>query len=190
MFLPRTSTGPTTARPACPGRRGFTLVELIVVMVLLLIVASMVAPRMSSFFQGRALSGEARRMLSVINHAQSRAVAEGVPVLFWIDPGTGQYGVDVQDGHAGSDERVTAFTAEPSLTLEAPVNHDYVVSEQEDELFGLPENRPAIRFNPDGFFEEGNVLKIVIRQGEAGALEIVPTANRLGYEIRPETSVR
>ena len=65
--------------PAVPGKRAFTLVELIVVMVLLLIVASMVAPRMSSFFRGRALSSEARRMLSLINYAQSRAVATGAP---------------------------------------------------------------------------------------------------------------
>ena len=65
-----------TSDPATAGghsARGFTLVELIVVMVLLLIVASMVAPRMSSFFRGRALSAEARRMLSLINYGQSRA---------------------------------------------------------------------------------------------------------------------
>lgn len=172
------------------GRRAFTLVELIVVMVLLLIVASMVAPRMSSFFRGRALNGEARRILSVMNLAQSRAVAEGVPVLFWIDPSTGTYGQEVQDGQGYLDERPTLFTVEPSLSLEAPVNHDRVVSEQEDEVLGMPENRPAIRFNPDGFFEEGSVLKVVVRQGDEGALEIGPTTNRLGFEIRPLTDVR
>jgi prepilin-type N-terminal cleavage/methylation domain-containing protein len=48
-------------------RRAFTLVELIVVMVLLLTVASLVAPRMSSFFKGRALSGEAQRVLSLLH---------------------------------------------------------------------------------------------------------------------------
>jgi type II secretion system protein H len=78
------------------SQRAFTLVELIVVMVLLLIVASMVAPRMSSFFQGRALSQEARRMLSLAHFAQSRAVAEGVPVLLWIDTRNSTYGVEVQ----------------------------------------------------------------------------------------------
>ena len=168
--------------------RAFTLVELIVVMVLLLIVASMVAPRMSSFFRGRALSGEARRMLSLINYAQSRAVAEGVPVLLWVDPSTSTYGVDVQTGHVGGDAPPQVFTAEPTLRFEAAINIDAEVSEQDDERLGLPENLPAIRFNPDGFFEEGSVSKIVIRQGDEAALEIVPTANRLGYEIRPATN--
>jgi prepilin-type N-terminal cleavage/methylation domain-containing protein len=173
-------------RPA--GRaRAFTLVELIVVMVLLLIVASMVAPRMSSFFRGRALSSEARRMLSLINYAQSRAVAEGVPVLLWIDPANSTYGIDIQAGHLGNDTRQQIFTAEPTLTLEAAGSADALVSEQEDELLGLPEGLPAIRFNPDGFFDESSVSKIVIRQGDEGALEIAPTPNRLGYEILPTT---
>jgi Tfp pilus assembly protein FimT len=154
-------------------------------MVLLLIVASMVAPRMSSFFRGRALSGEAQRMLSLIHYARSQAVAEGVPVLLWIDPATSTYGVEVQGGYSGNESRHLVFTAEPTLQLEVPAATETYVSEQEDELMGLPENRPALRFNPDGFFDEASASRIVIRQGEEGALEIVPTANRLGHEIRP-----
>lgn len=157
-------------------------------MVLLLIVASMVAPRMSSFFRGRALAAEARRMLSVINQAQSKAVAEGVPVLLWIDTTRQRYGVDVQTGHASADDRPIEFTAEPSLTFEVPVISEHVTSEQEDEGFGFPEGMPAIRFNPDGFFEDDRAVKIIIRQGTEGALEIAPTPNRLGYEIRPLTA--
>lgn len=174
--------------PRADGRgrsRAFTLVELIVVMVLLLIVASMVAPRMSSFFRGRALSEEARRMLSLINHARSRAVAEGVPVLLWLDPARSTYGIEVQAGHQGGDGRTEVFTAEPSLSLEAVSTADMGVSEQGDEHMGLPEGRPAIRFAPDGFFDDSIIQKILIRQGDEGALEIAPTPNRLGFEIRP-----
>ena len=168
--------------------RGFTLVELIVVMVLLLIVASLVAPRMSSFFRGRALSAEARRMLSLVNYGRTRAIAEGVPVLLWIDAGNSTYGLAVQTGHTGASDRTEIFTAEPSLSFEVPVTTDVPVSEQGDEGLGLPENLPAIRFNPDGFFDESSVRRIVIRQGAEAALEIVPTANRLGYEIRPASN--
>jgi type II secretion system protein H len=168
--------------------RAFTLVELIVVMVLLLIVASMVAPRMSSFFRGRALSQEAQRLLSLTHYAQSRAVAEGVPVLLWIDTAKSTYGLDVQTGHEGSDNRETSYAAEPTITLEVPTVTDAPVSEDEDEKFGLPEGMPAIRFTPDGFFDEVSVRKIILRQGDDGALEIVPKANRLGYEIRPVTN--
>lgn len=171
-------------------RRGFTLVELIVVMVLLLIVASMVAPRMSSFFRGRALSSEARRMLTLIQHSRSRAVAEGVPVLFWLDPARSAYGVQVQASHASELDRADTFTAEPSLRLEAAVATDTPESELGDERLGLADNLPAIRFNPDGFPDESSLQRIVIRQGDEAALEIVPTANRLAYEIRPATQLR
>jgi Tfp pilus assembly protein FimT len=161
------------------------LVELIVVMVLLIIVASMVAPRMSSFFRGRVLSGEAQRLLSLTHYGQSRAIAEGVPVLLWIDPSTSTYGLEVQTGHESADDRGTVFTLDPTLTIEVPAVLDAPVSESEDEKMGFPENLPAIRFTPDGFFDEVSVRKIILHQGADGALELVPTANRLGYEIRP-----
>ncbi len=173
-------------RPSAGGRRAFTLVELIVVMVLLLTVASMVMPRMAAFFRGRALSQEAQRDLSLINYGRSRAVAEGVPVILWVDPARSMYGLEVQESHSGGDGgRRIVHSAEPSLRLEIPVVVDAPVSEQEDERLGLPENLAAIRCNPDGFFDEGGAQRIVIRQGDEAALEIVPTFNRLGFEIRP-----
>ena len=172
--------------PAAGGRRAFTLVELIVVMVLLLTVASMVMPRMASFFRGRALSQEAQRVLSLINYGRARAVAEGVPVIVWVDSARSMYGLEVQESHSGGDGgRRIVHSVEPSLRLEIPVVVDAPVSEQEDERLGLPENLAAIRCNPDGFFDEGGAQRIVIRQGDEAALEIVPTFNRLGFEIRP-----
>ena len=55
-------------------------------MVLLGIAAALVVPHMSSFFRGRVLNSEARRLLALTLYGQSRAVAEGVPVLLWINP--------------------------------------------------------------------------------------------------------
>jgi hypothetical protein len=108
-------------------------------------------------------------------------------VLLWVDPTRSTYGLMVQAGHTGESERQDVFTAEPSLRFEVPAATDAPASEQEDERLGLPENLPAIRFNADGFFDESSVGKIIIRQGDEGALEIAPTLNRLSYEIRPAT---
>jgi hypothetical protein len=36
---------------------------------------------------------------------------------------------------------------------------------------------------PDGYFDDASISGIVGRQASEGALEIVPTQNRLGYEI-------
>ncbi len=49
---------------------------------------------------------------------------------------------------------------------------------------GLSDDVVAIRFLPDGFFDDSSVRRIVIRQGTVAALELVPTANRPSYEVR------
>ena len=62
----------------------FTLIELIFVLALLAIAAAFVASSFGSFVRGRALNSEARRLLSLAQYGQSRAVSEGVPILLWI----------------------------------------------------------------------------------------------------------
>ena len=156
-------------------------------MVLLLVVASLVTPRMSSFFRGRALNHEARRMLSLINYGQSRAIAEGVPVVLWIDTGKSSYGLEIQSGYTTGDEHAVEYEAEPSITFETPTKTELPESESDDVLLGLPENAPVIRFTPDGFIDEVSMPKFVLRQGDEAALEIGLTPNRLRYEIRPVT---
>lgn len=168
------------------GRRpGFTLIELIVVMALLAIAAALVAPHLGSFFRGRVLNSEARRLLSLTRYGQSRAVAEGVPVLLWIDAKQSSYGLTTQSAATEPDDRASRFTIDPTLTIEADVRNPPVTSEDGDERLGDPGGLPAIRFMPDGFFDEASIPRIVIRQGAGAALQLVPTANRLGYEILP-----
>ncbi len=167
------------------GARGFTLIELIFVMVLLAIGIAFVAPFITSFFRGRVLNSEARRMLALIHYGQSRAVAEGMPVLMWVNAHDGTYGLSIQTGFVDVDEKSSSFTVNPALTLEAPAANPEPVSELQDEKLGIPDNLAVLRFLPDGFCDEGSAPKIVIHQGTEGALEIVRTENRLGYEILP-----
>ena len=80
--------------------------------------------------------------------------------------------------------RRLGFTLEPSLRLEVAVAVEGLVSEQDDERLGQTADRPAIRFNPDGFPDPASPPRLVLRQDDGGALEIALTPNRLGYEIR------
>jgi type II secretion system protein H len=165
--------------------RAFTLIELIMVMALLAIAAGLAAPKMASFFRGRALDQEGRRLLALTHYGQSRAVAEGVPVLLWINPTQSTYGLTVQAGFVDTDSRASSFNVDPTLTIEATDAAASVSSENGDERLGLPQGLSVIRFNPDGFFDEVSVRRIVVRQGNEGAIEIVPSANRLSYEMHP-----
>jgi prepilin-type N-terminal cleavage/methylation domain-containing protein len=173
------------SNPSLSARAAFTLIELIFVMAILAIGAAFVAPNMTSFFHGRVLSSEARRMLSLIHYGQSRAIAEGVPVLLWLNTRDATYGLSIQSGYVEADDRASSFTLEPGLTMETPLTDPAPVSELGDETFGVPSGLAVIRFLPNGFFDEISTPKIVIHQGSEGALELIPTANRLSYEILP-----
>jgi type II secretion system protein H len=169
----------------------FTLIELIFVLALLAITATFVAASMGAFFRGRALNFEARRLLSLTHYAQSRAVAEGVPVLLWVNAKDSTYGLTTQSSFndPDGDAKAVTYTTDPSLTLEVPQGVVAPVSEQEDEKLGITlEDLSYIRFTPDGFYDDSSVRKITLRQGSEAALELVPTANRLAYEIRPATT--
>src|SRR5215207_7296719 len=102
------------------GARGFTLIELIFVLALLAITAVFVTASMGSFFRGRSLNFEARRLLSLTHYAQSRAVAEGVPVILWISPGDSTYGLTIQASFNDpeGDTRAVKYTTESGLTRE------------------------------------------------------------------------
>ena len=76
-------TGNKNANP--PAADGFTLIELMLVLTLLLIVIGVAFPSLQHFFRGRNLDSEARRFLSLTRYGQSRAVSEGVPMVLWID---------------------------------------------------------------------------------------------------------
>jgi type II secretion system protein H len=164
---------------------GFTLIELVVVMVLLGIAAAYVAPHMVSFFRGRVLESEARRMLALTRYGQQRAVAEGVPMLLWVDARQNAYGLTAQWSSGGADDRAVVYSADSSLSLEADLPDGPPTSEDQDERFGVPGNLPAIRFTPDGFYDDASVARIVIRQDGQAALALAPDANRLEYEIEP-----
>jgi len=179
------------SRESRGGRRAFTLIELIFVLALLAICAIFVTASMGSFFRGRVLNFEARRMLSLTHYAQSRAVSEGVPVILWINPANSTYGLTVQSSFNDTegDTHAVTYTTDPSLTLETPVGVVAPVSEQDDEKLGITDGLAFIRFTPDGFFDDSSVTKITIHQGIEGALELVPNVNRLGYEIRPASTL-
>jgi Tfp pilus assembly protein FimT len=167
------------------------LIELIFVLVILAITAVFAAASMGRFFRGRVLNFEARRLLSLTHYGQSRAVSEGVPVILWINPEDSTYGLSVQSTFQDSegDRHAVKYTADPSLTLETPAGAAAALSEQDDERLGVTEGLAFIRFNPDGFPDESSVTKITIQQGAESGLELVPTPNRLGYQILPASHV-
>jgi general secretion pathway protein H len=71
---------------AAARQRGFTLLEILVVMVLVAVMALLAAGAMTGGFDRLRLDSSAKQVASELRHARARALATGVPQQFVIDP--------------------------------------------------------------------------------------------------------
>jgi type II secretion system protein H len=154
---------------------GFTLIELVLVMAILIVVLSMSGTSLTSFFKGRSLEAEGKRFLALTRHAQSRAVSEGLPMSLWIDTAARKYGLEVAASYGEVDERVEEFELGKDIEIEVTVPQGGAVRRRKDEF--------VMSFGPDGYLDETNPELIAIKEKGGEAVYIVPTLNRLNYEI-------
>lgn len=152
-------------------------------MAILAIVAGVAAPRMVSFFRGRTLDVEARRILALTHYGQSRAIAEGAPVILWFDTQNNVYGLEVQAGFVDQDEKALQFAVDPDLKMTAELMDPNVAADYLEDTWGLPKDKALIRFTPDGFIDEMSVEKITLRHTDESELIVAVKPNRLAYEI-------
>ena len=158
----------------------FTLIELILVLTLLAIATSLVAPALSGFFKGRALDSEARQLLALAHAGQSRAVSEGSPMLLWIDGPGRAYGLREETSAADSqapeaDPKAEEFTVEDPMQVEAVNASPVPVNGR---------SLPAIRFLPDGTIDETSPAALRLTGAGGETLWLIEATNRLSYEIR------
>ncbi len=199
--LPLFSTGPSSpARPDRPGRaRAFTLLELLLVLALLLTVLGFAAPTLARFFRGRELDSEALRFLALTRHGQSRAVAEGVPMVLWVDPAQRQYGLEDEPTYLEQDDQALEFVVAEAIEVEVLQPPTVPgLAEPVPRLSRQPASpdsrRPAslenvywLRFTPEGALPETGPEWIAFRhlrdEEVEGTLWVAPSRNRLRYEL-------
>jgi len=155
--------------------RGFTLIELILVLSLLVIVTSLTAPAMSRFMRGRALDTEARRLFSLMHMAQSRAVSEGAPIMLWVDEKSGTYGMAAETSGQNGDSKAENLTIDSTLAISV-VNTTTGVA----TLFN---NLPAIRYQPDGTIDENSPQTFKLVDSDGFARFFTETKLRTGYDL-------
>jgi type II secretion system protein H len=156
--------------------RGFTLVELILVLALLVIATSLAAPALSNFVRGRALDSEARRMLALMHAGQSRAVSEGLPMMLWVDSQAGRYGLEAETSGQNGDGKTENLDVDSTLRMTA-VNGGA----------GTPvtfKNLPAIKFLADGSIDENSLPELKLLDSAGFARWFRLNTTRTGYEVR------
>lgn len=163
----------------------FTLIELILVMAMLMIVLAVSAPSLSKFFHGRTLEAEARRFVSLTRYAQSRAIADGSPMIVWIDAKQGWYGLQQETPDTDPDPKAVTVQVARDLSLELADLPATSGRSSQERITG-----PRIRMTADGFISETSPASVVIReQDQAGdAILITLSRNRLNYEIATNLS--
>ena len=171
----------------------FTLIELILVLAVLSSVIALGTPMLSRFFRARTIEGEGQRLLALTRYGQSRAASEGVPMVLWMNPADGTYGLGIQDGYKASDARPqTGYgSSNPSgvgkdVRFQLPDRLQFELGQGAR----IQNKMATIRFAPDGSIGENSAQKVVIRQDDGEGIALVQSENQSNYVIDQKTDVR
>jgi Tfp pilus assembly protein FimT len=157
-------------------KNAFTLIELVLVMTLLIIIVSLVAPKLESFFGHRSLDSEVRRFVSLTHYGQSRAVSEGIPMMLWVDPGVNAYGLQEEPGYADADTKALDYTVDGALAINVDRGNAKAPAKGK---------RSGIHFSPDGnIVISTSVAGVSMREGNRDPVWIKPAHDGLSYEVQ------
>ena len=103
-------------------RSGFTLLELILVMLIVAVMAAVMVPKLVNFRIGRSNANTAEQLVSMANYARTQAIAQGQTYRLNVDAANGQFWLTVADQNgvfqpAGNDYG-QKISAAPGTTME------------------------------------------------------------------------
>jgi Tfp pilus assembly protein FimT len=165
----------------------FTLIELILIMAVIAISASLIVPRLANFFRGRTIDSETRQIIALIHQGQSRAVSQGVPMLLWFDEKAGAYGLEEEPGFTDKDNEAVEFALDKDLQFQIPNNPSATVTTP-ITASGAHANLSQIRFLPDGTIGETSPKLIRLLNRDGSAVSLTQSRDRNQYETQSTTT--
>jgi type II secretion system protein H len=129
-----------TTTPKTTRVGGFTLVEMLLVVIIIGVTAAMAVPRYKSSFEYMKLKSGALDVAATVEHAQSRAVLEECMVRMTVEDEGARLVVDKDQRDASDVDFVT-------LTHDLPVGVTIGVIDFDDPLLG---RRDYVTFRPNG----------------------------------------
>jgi general secretion pathway protein H len=133
----RTGMKPVGATPV-PREAGFSLIELMVVMLLVVALFGLIGSSVGRSVRGAELRNEVREIIAGLRHTRGRAIVERSETVFLVD----------------ADARTWQAFGRDAEAL--PEGLDITLTTARSELTG--ENAGGIRFYPDGASTGGSVL--------------------------------
>jgi Tfp pilus assembly protein FimT len=134
-------------------RRGATLIELVLVMMVIFTMAMVVAPRFSDFMPSLQVRSAANGLFATAGKARADAVLTGARHRLVIDPGARTYGIAYEPRpvkEPGKFEKMAGAWAEEELPRE-------VVLESTDG-FSDADGKRFLEFRPDGTAKEASIV--------------------------------
>lgn len=143
------------------SRRGFTLLEAIIVLAMLAVVAAMGAPKLSAELRRRTTQLAVDQLATAHSLARATAVRYGRVAQLHIDPSTTRFWVDVDTSANGAGQRATIWYAR-NLAQSGLV---------------MTSNRSLLCFDPRG-------VPLVVGACEAGDAQVIFTASDRADTLR------
>ena len=178
--------------PRSEHRLGFTLLELMVVLVLIGIVTAVIIPEMKGTYEDARLRSTSRQLIDVFNLASSRAVSLNQLHRVRLERKTGRYVVerraqegerttgfislrDIVGGDGQLDTRILIEVRSPGDNLPEAAGQAPLLASSTDSPAPLED---TIAFYPDGTADEREIL-LRDREGFGVALRLNPITARV-----------
>jgi len=169
------TTGPSADRRGLRG--GFTLLELILVMVIICTVLAMAAPSLRGFFASRQTTDAAAQMVALAQYARAQATAQGTTYRLNVDTQAGKYWL-------------TSQTAGAFVALPSEFGRVFLLPEGTRAEWESPAEASAqgwVAFYADGRSDTAEI-QLTGRQGEKVTVACVSPAERFHVVTAGEAS--
>jgi Tfp pilus assembly protein FimT len=160
---------------------------MILVMALLVVAVSLVAPHLNGFFRGRTLNSEADQIVALAHEGQSRAISGGVPIVLWFDANNNKYGLEEEPGYSDKDPKAVEFDVNENLKIEVPDYDANAASLTGGSGDTQRAGMPQITFLSDGTIADGSPRTVRITDNAGPTVSVTESRDHREYEIATTT---
>lgn len=182
-------------RQSSPRPRGFTLVELLVVIVLIAMVSAVIVPEMKGMLEGELLHATSRKLTRALGVAYRQSVTSQLPHRLRIDVAQGRFLIErratleesetgfvplenVSDAQGRFDQRIRVVIADAEAVADESKAEGAEPPSPDEQSEGRAPQTDAILFKPDGTTEKREI-RLRDRQGFGVALRLNPITSRV-----------